>query len=293
MRNKVTALLTVCLLLLAAAACSTGGDPSPAPEGASSPKQSAADGNSSGGGEKDDPVSVGGSEAYTAYTKMIKGMSASSADSAQYDMDFTMSISMEFEGAIVPPEMSKTKMFSRGSTKAIIDGGDIQYYHLMSVSGAGSMSIVELLYDGQNAYCAVNGSKVDISGDEVMEQINSSSDIMPDFEENAIKSVEMKSIGNDAEYSIVIDGQELSDFIKEYAGDELAALEGGTLTFSDVTMRFLVDGDAKPKEMDMIMAMSVSMDALGLSMNLTMEYNVVFNQFGDGVEIDFSPMGKN
>ena len=309
MRNKVIAILMVCLLLTAAA-CSTGGGSAPTPAATPTPTPTPAAGAESAPTPTPDPAADvdGGTdqdgdqptdtandltgsdqeEAYKAYTKMIKSLSADPADGTQYDADFTMDFLMEFTGALVPPEMARTEMRTGGNMKVAFDGGDAQYYMSMDMSAAG-MGVMEVFYDGKTVYCTVNGvEQGGFSVDDVMDMMDNSVNL-PDFEEKAIKSVDMKAKGGGVEYSVVIDGAELTEYIMETAGDEVAAL-GGAMDISDVVMRILVDGNSQPKEMDMIMTMGMSMEELGMGLNMKVDYYVVFNKYGDGVVIDFSKM---
>ena len=216
--------------------------------------------------------------AYAKYTALNNKLNAQTGDDAQFDMDMNIEMAMTYNG-----ETMKTTMSGNMKMKTV--GGKVQYAMVMDMGDIGSM---EMYSDGEKVYCTVNGEQVEMDMADLEQQVDSSVNL-PDFSEDAVKSCETVQEGPYTRTTMVIDGEVMGQFIRDSMADTLSQLGNDIgIQISDLTLSILADSAGNPKEMDMVMALT--MEYMGEKVEMVATYNYVINKLGSGVNIDLSAL---
>ena len=281
MKNKTLWMLLVSSLFILASCASnsggTGADPGPS-AGASAEAATTPGGSDDKGAGGADTGAVG--DAYEMYTQLMSTLSPAPGEDTQFDMDMEVDMNMEVNGETMSVNMS-------GNIKMIVEDGEIRYSSVMDMGDLGG--VMEMRFNGENFLYIINGVEMDLTAlgldmDTMMDQISEPVS-MPDFDVNAIKSVETESVSGGEKTTIVIDGAALTSFTLDSMSG-MSALAGGLgdvdLNISDVVME-IVTGGGVPKTFNMRMRMEVSSEGEGMTMEMFSAYT--FNKFGSGVVI--------
>ena len=219
--------------------------------------------------------------AYNAYRNLSKQLNLSvdgdASDVDSYEMNFVMEIDVTVDGLYMPSgEMA-------GNIKVVVDDDIIKLAMTMDMSSMGA-GVMEMYFDGTEGFIIMEGMIIPLEFDDVMDQFDSAVNL-PDFEDKAIKSVEIKEIGGNTQYTIIVCGKELAGFVLESMGEELGGLEMDIeIVIDDVTMVVLVDADEIPLNYSMTMKMEMEIEGYEMIMVMKMVYDVV--KWGEGVVID-------
>ncbi len=222
------------------------------------------------------------SEAYAVYTNTTSKLNAApGGENAQSDIDMEMFMNMKVMGLEIPTTAS-------GNIKSVVEDGKVHYSALMETSTMGTTNTIEMLYDGEKFYYAVDGVETEIDmtafEEQMQQQVN-----LPEFNLDAVKSYETVDVAEGKKTALIIDGGKISDFIMESLGDaEMLAGSVENVSTDDMVIEIVVDGDGNPKSVNM--QMSISMDTEGQTMEMDMSMKITVNKFGSGVEVDTSKL---
>ncbi|MCL1806860.1 MAG: hypothetical protein FWG31_04070 [Oscillospiraceae bacterium] len=309
-RKTILALVIVLSLLMAACANDTsgGGSSGGGFGGKNSPEEK--------DGKKEDALLSGmtKSKAHTTYTNWMEGLN-SDGDDTQFDVDFDMDIRMK-------AGFENVSMRMDGNMKMVIEDGVEKLAMVMNMDMYGEDIYMEMIFDGAKLYYimemqgeeiemilntnglieyfAMNGEEIPVRGEsaadmgfdmnELMDQLNTQMDStvnLPDFEEEAIKSVETTTVSGGEKITIIVDGSMLSDFVLDSMGDamdELGGMSSVDMNIGDVIIEAVADNSGNLKSMRM--AMKMDMSVMGETVDMEMIMNYTFNQIGSGVVID-------
>lgn len=215
--------------------------------------------------------------AFSAYKNLSKQLSTASNESTQYEMNLVTEMDMTIDGFSI----SSGKM--DGNLKMIVDGDRFEYAMVMDMSSMGA-GLMEMYHDGITTYYAIDGIEYPIDFDIAMNQFDTSVNL-PDFEEEAIKSIIEKEINGNIEYTIVIDGDMMADFALESMQDGIGDLGFEfDIEIDDIEMMFLVDENEQPINFSIVMKMKMDIEGIEAVMFMKMTYEVI--KWGEGVVIE-------
>jgi len=238
-----------------------------------------------GSADSDTLVSTTTADTYAAlnvYQAMAQKLSISNQESAQenfsYELDFVMEMDMTLDDMFIPSGVMS------GNIKVFIDGDLVKLAMVMDMSSMDA-GMMEMYFDGTEGYLIVDDMVVPLEFDDIMGQFDGSLNL-PDFEDKAIKSVEINQIGDNTEYIFVLDGKELSDFVIESMNNELDGLGiDFEIEIDDIIMVMVVDANERPLSLSMIMTMYMEVEGSTIIMNMKAAYDII--KWGEDVIISF------
>jgi len=294
MKRKITVILLILTLMLTMVACGNGNDGN--------------DGNGNGNdagviNQDTDNVELE-IAAFDAYTEIMRRLSLEDVEQGAFDIDFVMDMNMSMLG-------EHFSTVSEGSIKMMVDGNEARMAMTMITDMAmlGLPPMVLEMYvmtydnefvefsmvmDGEDISAMLPPEMLgDMAGDMVDNVLG-----MPEFDMDAFRSVEIEQVGGNTVINMVLQGEELSEFIMQTMEDELAMLDVLGLEmnfdFSDIVMTIVADSNNNPisMTMDMEMRMSFGGDLEGELEELADEEMIIhvvtvytFNGFGEDVQI--------
>ena len=278
MKKKLGAILLALALLVTLAAC----DSTPAPPA--------------------DPETV----AFETYTGIMQRLSLEDEETGAFDIDFVMEMDMSFLG-------EEIHSVSNGNMQMIVDGDHVQLAMTMEtdMGELGLPPVVMEMYmvvDGDSLTelrMIVDGDDVsdmfpvemleDLAGDMFDDAIN-----MPEFDMDAFQSVEIEEVDGNTVMHMVLDGEELSEFVNAAMEDQMAMLGDlgveMNVDIADILMTIVADSNENPISMTMEMEMRMDFgddladelaELAGEEMVMRMVMVYTFNGFDDNVEIMF------
>jgi len=260
--KRILSISLVCLMLCLLAACGTA--------------PSAEDGHTDANGNAE--VAGGTDAAFASYTSLTEKLNAAAGEDAQYDIDMVIETNMKFGD-----ESFETTI--NGNMKMKMEGDAVWYSMTMDMGEGG---IMEIYSDGERVYCTLDGEEQVLEMSDMLDQIDSSLNL-PEFEKNAIKSCESENVDGGVRTDMVIDGEEMTQFIDEIMGALTELLgEDSEIMIDDIALSILTDNDGNPMEMEM--GLNMKMGFAGQEIEMDANYKYIFNKIGSGVEIDLSAM---
>ena len=217
--------------------------------------------------------------AFNAYKNLASKLNFSLDDatgSEQYEMSFIVDMKMTVDGESY--DLSAMK----GNIKMIIDGDSIKFASVMDMSSYG-MGMMEMYFDGTEGFYLIDGEKIPVDFDLALDEISSTVSLV-EFEEQAIKMVEAVEIGANTEYTIIIDGKMMTDFVMDMLADSLGELGDVTFDIDDVKMVMLVTADEIPLNYSMDMNMIMFIEGVEATMSMKAVYEII--KWGEGVVIE-------
>jgi len=242
--------------------------------------------------------------AFETYTGIMQRLSLEDKETGAFDIDFVMEMDMSFLG-------EEIHSVSNGNMQMIVDGDHLQLAMTMETD----MSALGLPPMVMEMYMVVEDDSLTelrmiVDGDDVSEifpteMLEDMADdmfgdaiSMPEFDMDAFQSVEIEEVDGNTVIHMVLDGEELSEFVSAAMDDQLAMLDGfGVemhIEIADILMSVTVDENENPVYMTMEMEMRMGFgddlaDELaelgGEEMVIRMVTVYTFNGFDDSVEI--------
>lgn len=217
--------------------------------------------------------------AFDIYSDIMQRLSLEPGQSGGYDIDMVIGIEMDLDG-------ESMNVVTSGNVRMIVDGYDVQTIMISETYIDGFTMEMELrmtIEDGEYQEISVYVDGVEIPAElfglAELEGMMDNMIAMPEFGEEAIISADIAEIGNTLLITLVIDGEEISDFAMAAVNDQIDAF--GVIDFDmsigDVVMTITADSDDNPLSMTMDMQMSVTVEDETIGMNMTSEF--VFNSF--------------
>jgi len=250
------------------------------------------------GGSAPDPEAV----AFETYTGIMQRISLEEEESGAFDIDFAMEMEMTFLGDTM-------RSFSSGNMQMIVDGDNMQMSMLAETDmrDMGMPSTVmevfmetegdrlvglRMIIDGQDVSSMF---PAEMLTDMVDDAIN-----MPEFDMEAFKSVEIEEVDDGSLIHMVLDGQEIGDFVTSAMEDYMSMMDAlgveMAIDIPDILMTILVDNAGNPISMDMEMEMRMGFgddlaaelaELEGEEMVIRMVVEYTFNGFDENVELMF------
>jgi hypothetical protein len=210
--------------------------------------------------------------AYETYREIVGVIRGDSPD-ARYDVDATIDTRVDYAGQSVTASVG-------GNVKVTDEDGVKRYDVSMDM---GEYGVLEARSDGEIVHCTVNGEERYISRAELETQIASVVNA-PDVGKKAVKESSAAEISGGSEYTLLLDGTQLTDFATELLGEELETFgvdAGGTPAVDDVGVVITCDASGVPQRMTIELRMTVPVN--GEEAEISAGYLYVFGEFSGGV----------
>ena len=210
--------------------------------------------------------------ALTIYKSLLNQLSVNQNEKSQYEMNFMIEMDMMLNGFPIAAG------WLDGNLKMIKDTDLLEIAMFMDMRSMGS-GLRELYYDGNRIYYAIDGVELPIDFDFFMKQIDASVSL-PDFYENAVKSLEITDVDGDVEYTMLIDNMMISDFVASRVNDSLFELEieidrEADFRLDDVKMIILADKNGQPLHFAMEIKMSKDIDDFILTKTMRTIFDII------------------
>jgi len=225
-------------------------------------------------------------QATDKYTNIMNLLSLGQDNSGAYSLEFIMVVDMYLGLEHL------TQTTTTGTMKMIVDGENATSHTLAITELSGTSTEMEILIEKRGdefleVRLFVDGEELDpeILGLDAITSMLEESISLPDFSENAIKSVNAEEVEGNTITTIMLHGEMLRDFAMDSITEQLAAL--GSLEIElevdDVFVELVTDADGAPLSMAMEMAVYMNIEGESVTMLMSSEY--VFIGFGDAVTI--------
>jgi len=241
--------------------------------------------------------------AFETYSHIMQRLSLDQGqESGAYDIDFVAQTEMRLLGE----EISST---SSGNIRMIVDGdrmetamvmhtdmgalGTSEMEMYMALEGT-ELTTMQMLIDGEELPLDLPPGAFEDMFDEMLDGAMN----MPDFQMEALQTVEIEETDDYTVIHMVLDGQMLADFVMDSMDSMLNNLDELNmslhLVIEDIYMTIVTDSVGTPLTMDMDMVMQMEFDlgdlelpeGLDLNMGIHMIVEYTFNAFGEAVEIE-------
>ncbi|MDR1669841.1 MAG: hypothetical protein LBR76_07780 [Oscillospiraceae bacterium] len=221
--------------------------------------------------------------AYANYANAMSQITAApGGEDVQIDMDMDMRMNMSMLDQNIAVN-------SNGNIKTIVEDGKTKFSSVINTESDYGSNTIEMLYDGEKMYYAVDGVETELDASAFEQQMGSTVN-MPEFGIDAIKSFETADVPEGKKTTFVIDGTKMTGYIMEAAGEEMALLgDIGDITMEDMTIEVVTAENGDPVSVGIQMAVAVSAESIeDITMDMSMKFTI--NQIGSGVVIDTSKL---
>jgi hypothetical protein len=202
------------------------------------------------------------------------GASGTAADDAQYDVGIEIEMTLDYGGEHFDTSVT-------GSAKMIRDSGTERHELSLDLGEYGRM---ELFGDGENIYCEINGTEQYMGPGDFRAQLAGTA-ALPWFEEASVLSSTYEPGGDGRAGTLVVNGADVTDFVKKLLGEDIEAFGGGNIKVGDVGLTFTENRSGKPQKLEM----TVEAEAPERDAGVFARYTYSFNKLGDGVKIENIP----
>ena len=226
------------------------------------------------------PPSNDKQEALDAYKTLTASLVTEPNSQMAIDVDMTMDMDMRISG------QTQTNHTNGNIKTKDMGGGKVACSMILDMGGLGVMEIVT---DGDRIYAAMNGTELDLSMDDMDEQLDTTYKF-PELTLDAMTDISTWQEGGNSYTKITLDGEKLTSFALDFA-EQMAASMGTSVecNVGDMSVLLVTDGAGILKSMSYEAAMSLT--AMGQSIEIDLSYEYSVNAIGDDVVIDFSKLG--
>jgi hypothetical protein len=210
--------------------------------------------------------------AYEAYVSIAEAFGASedAAGDAQYDVGVEIEMTLDYGGERFDTSVT-------GSAKMIRASGTERHELSLDLGEYGRM---ELFGDGEDIYCELNGTQQYMGPGDFRAQIAGTA-ALPWFEEASVLSSAYEPGGDGRAGTLVVNGADVTDFVKKLLGEDIDAFGGGNIKVGDVGLTFTESRSGKPQKLEM----TVEAEAPGRNAGVFARYTYSFKKLGSGVKI--------